>query len=161
MMKGRAIVYGNNVNTDVIIPARYLALTKPKELAKHAMEDLDPGFHKKLSEGKNIIVAGRNFGCGSSREHAPLCLKEAGVKAVVAESFARIFFRNAVNLALPVLECRLKNIKEGEQLEINTKKGEIRNSGAHSFKPLPEFIQNIFDSGGLVPYTKKKMGGKK
>jgi len=165
MISGKAIKYGNNVNTDVILPAKYLVLTlDPMELAKHAMEGLDPLFFRK-AQGGAIIVAGRNFGCGSSREEAPLSLKHAGVKCVLAESFARIFYRNAINLGLPVLECPgvSSKIAEGDELAVNLEAGEVKNKSKnialHATK-LPEFIMEILNDGGLIEHLRKRIGSK-
>jgi len=157
---GRAWKYGDNVNTDVIIPGKYkFRITDVKELSKHAMEGIDPNFYKKIKKG-DIIVAGKNFGCGSSREHAPLVLKEAGIGAVVARSFARIFLRNAINVGLPIVECDelYSKVKDQDILEINLEEGTIGNltSGAKfSTKPMPEFLLTILKNGGLVAHFKK------
>jgi 3-isopropylmalate/(R)-2-methylmalate dehydratase small subunit len=161
MISGKAIKYGNNVNTDVIIPGKYLVLTlDPMELAKHAMEGLDPLFFKK-AQGGAIIVAGRNFGCGSSREEAPLALKHAGVKCVLAESFARIFYRNAINLGLPVLECSgiSDKVEDGDELTVNLETGTIENRSKNltlRATQLPEFIMEILNDGGLIEHLKKR-----
>ena len=162
MMSGKAIKYGNNVNTDVIIPGKYLVLTlDPTELAKHAMEGLDPLFFRK-AQGGAIIVAGRNFGCGSSREEAPLALKHAGVKCVLAESFARIFYRNAINLGLPVLECSgvSGKVEDGDELVVNLEIGEIKNKSKNltlHATQLPEFIMEILNDGGLIEHLRKRI----
>jgi len=158
-MKGKAWKFGDNINTDEIIPARYLNTSDPNELAKHCMEDADPLFPKKLSSG-DIIVGGKNFGCGSSREHAPIAIKAAGVACVIAASFARIFFRNAFNMGLMILESEeaSKKISTGEILEVNASKGEINNltkNEIYSVKPIPEFMQELIKSGGLLEYIKK------
>ncbi|KPV63723.1 MAG: Isopropylmalate/citramalate isomerase small subunit [Candidatus Bathyarchaeota archaeon BA2] len=161
MISGKAIKYGNNVNTDVIIPAKYLVLTlDPAELAKHAMEGLDPTFFRK-AQGGVIIVAGRNFGCGSSREEAPLALKHAGAKCVLAESFARIFYRNAINLGVPVLECSgvSDNVEDGDELMVNLETGLIENRSKGltlRATQLPEFIMEILNDGGLIEHLKKR-----
>ena len=158
VLQGQAIRYGDNVDTDVIIPARYLNTSDAKELAAHCMEDLDPTFVKRVRQG-DIIVAGSNFGCGSSREHAPLAIKESGVSAVVAKSFARIFYRNAINIGLPILECDAK-IDEGDRLSIDFDKGKLVNltkNEVTEFAPFPEFLQGIIASGGLLNYIS---GGK-
>jgi 3-isopropylmalate/(R)-2-methylmalate dehydratase small subunit len=150
-LSGNAIRYGDNVDTDVIIPARYLNTANAKELAAHCMEDLDPTFVSRVRPG-DIIVAGNNFGCGSSREHAPLAIRESGVGAVVAKSFARIFYRNAVNIGLPIIECDA-DISEGDQVEIDFDKGELTNITKKSvtkFAPFPTFLQNIIAAGGLL-----------
>ncbi|MDN5332254.1 MAG: 3-isopropylmalate/(R)-2-methylmalate dehydratase small subunit [Tepidanaerobacteraceae bacterium] len=156
---GRAWVFGDNVDTDVIIPARYLNTVQPEELALHCMEDIDPEFAKKVKRG-DIIVAGRNFGCGSSREHAPLAIKAAGVSCVIAKSFARIFYRNAINIGLSVLECEeaAENIKENDEVEIDLEKGIIKNltSGREfAAKPYPDFIEEIIRAGGLLNYARR------
>jgi 3-isopropylmalate/(R)-2-methylmalate dehydratase small subunit len=150
-MKGTAIRYGDNVDTDVIIPARYLNTSDPKELAKHCMEDLDKDFLKKVKAG-DIIAAGSNFGCGSSREHAPLAIKHAGIACVVAKSFARIFYRNAINIGLPIITSDAV-IEDGDELEIDLSKGILINctrGETTSFPPFPEFLQNIIRAGGLM-----------
>jgi 3-isopropylmalate/(R)-2-methylmalate dehydratase small subunit len=161
MMKitGRAWKYGDNVNTDYIIPGRYMELTDPKEMAKHAMEGIDPTFVAEVQKG-DIVVAGRNFGCGSSREHAPLSLKYAGVGCVVAESYARIFYRNAVNIGLPALECPgvTKSVEQGDELELDLGAGTVTNLTRGSklvFTPLPAFMLDVLNAGGLVPYLSK------
>jgi 3-isopropylmalate/(R)-2-methylmalate dehydratase small subunit len=162
MISGEAIKYGNNVNTDVIIPAKYLVLTlDPVELAKHAMESLDPLFCKK-AQGGAIIVAGRNFGCGSSREEAPVALKHAGAKCVLAESFARIFYRNAINIGLPVLECFgiSSKVEEGDELAVNLEAGMIENRSKNSTlqaTKLPRFIMEILSDGGLIEHLRKQL----
>ncbi|MCX7759603.1 MAG: 3-isopropylmalate dehydratase small subunit [Hydrogenothermaceae bacterium] len=160
-IKGRVWKFKDDVDTDAIIPARYLVTTDPKELAKHVMEDADPTFPSKVKEG-DIIVAGKNFGCGSSREHAPLAIKGAGISAVIAESFARIFFRNAINLGLLIIESpqAAKEINEGDEVEIDVDKGIIRNittGKEYTFRPLPESLQNIMKAGGLMEYAKEKL----
>ncbi|HOU10771.1 MAG TPA: 3-isopropylmalate dehydratase small subunit [Clostridiales bacterium] len=155
-IKGRAIRYGDNVDTDVIIPARYLNTSDPKELAAHCMEDIDPDFLKKIKPG-DIIAAGSNFGCGSSREHAPIAIKNAGIACVVARSFARIFYRNAVNTGLPIVETGAE-IDTGDELEIDLAAGTLKNltKGTEaSFPPFPDFLQNIIDAGGLLEAMKK------
>ena len=170
ILKGKAHKYGDNVNTDEIIPARYLNTDDPDELAKHCMEDIDGDFIKNVANG-DIIVAGKNFGCGSSREHAPISIKAAGVSCVIAESFARIFFRNAINIGLPILESKeaAQKIKTGDILEIDIKEGKIKNltsRQSYSSKPFPDFLLKIINSGGLLNYIKnipnsrnKKIGG--
>ncbi len=157
---GRAFKFGDDVDTDQIIPGKYLILQDPKELAKHVMEGVDPNFAKKMREG-DIIVAGKNFGCGSSREHAPIALKNSGVKCIIAESFARIFYRNSINIGFPILELKdaANIIEDGDILEIDLNKGEIRNitrEVVYHSNPLPKFIVDIIESGGLVEYIKKK-----
>ena len=151
LFRGRVWKYGDNVDTDVIIPARYLNTTDPAELARHCLEDLDPSFAREHRPG-DIIVAGRNFGCGSSREHAPLAIKGAGVAAVVAESFARIFFRNAINIGLPIFEAAeaAREARSGDVLEIAASEGVIRNltrGREYRVRPLPPFIQEIIAAG--------------
>ncbi len=161
----RAWVYGDHVSTDDIIAGRYLAKHDPAEWGRHAMENIDPEFSKRVSQG-DVIVAGKNFGCGSSREQAPIALKAAGVSAVVAESFARIFYRNAINQGLPVLTCPgvSKKFKSGDEVEVNLKEGWIKNvrTGEKiAVQPLPDFILDILNAGGLIPYLREKMGVKK
>ena len=156
VLKGKAIKYGDNVDTDVIIPARYLNTADAKELAAHCMEDLDATFVGRVKKG-DIIVAGNNFGCGSSREHAPLAIKESGVGAVVAKSFARIFYRNAINIGLPILECDVQ-ADEGDRLEIDFDEGKLYNRTQNTmtdFAPFPDFLQNIIASGGLMNSIKE------
>ena len=150
--------YGDHVDTDVIIPARYLNIADFEELAEHAMEDIDLNFAPNVQKG-DIIVAGRNFGCGSSREHAPMVLKVKGVQCIIADSFARIFYRNAINIGLGALEIgkEVEKIEAGDELEVNLTKGEIKivNKGlVINTKPLPEFVQKIADCGGLINYIK-------
>ena len=159
MLRGRAWRFGNDVNTDLIMPGQYLELVDPGEMAPHAMEGLDPGFSVKIEEG-DIVVAGANFGCGSSREQAPLALKHAGVGGVVAESFARIFYRNAINVGLPALECpRVSEaVREGDTLKIDLTAGVISNedTGARlRIAPMPDFMVEVLREGGLVPYMRK------
>jgi len=160
MKKGRIWKYGDNVNTDVIFPGKYTyALMPPEEMARHALEDLDPGFAQNVKPG-DVIVAGRNFGCGSSREQAAACLKFAGVQAVIAKSFARIYFRNAINLGLPVLQCpeAVDHVETGEEMEIDFTQSEIRTAkGTFKFPPLPDSVIGILEAGGLIEYTKKKL----
>lgn len=155
-------IYENNVDTDVIIPARYLNTKDEKELASHCMEDIDKEFSKNVKVG-DIIVAGSNFGCGSSREHAPLAIKASGIKAVIAKTFARIFFRNAINIGLLIIENDKiqDDIDKDDVLEINLEKGLIINktkNKEYNFKPYPAEIQKLINSGGLVNYTKEKAG---
>lgn len=152
--KGKVFRYGDNVDTDVIIPARYLNTSDPKELAKHCMEDIDFGFIDKVNEG-DIIVADKNFGCGSSREHAPIAIKAAGVSCVIARTFARIFYRNAINIGLPIIECEAAadGISAGDEVAINFDTGVITNvtkGESYEGQPFPEFMQNIIKHGGLV-----------
>ena len=157
-IRGKVWKYGDDVNTDVIFPGKYTyTISDPKEMALHAMEDLDPEFVKEVKQG-DIIVAGRNFGCGSSREQAATCLKFAGVGAVVANSFSRIFFRNAINQGLPLVQCKeaVENISSGELIEINFEKGKLScKKGVFDFPPLPELVLGILQDGGLIPHTKK------
>lgn len=160
ILKGKAHKYGSNINTDEIIPARYLNTSDHTELAKHCMEDLDADFMKKISAG-DFIVAETNFGCGSSREHAPIAIKAAGLSGVIARSYARIFFRNSINIGLPILESdeAVAKIKTGDALEVNLAKGEIKNvtSGeTYKAQAFPEFMQEIIRKGGLLEYIKTK-----
>lgn len=162
IIKGKAHVLGSNIDTDAIIPARFLTTFNPDELGEHCFSDLIPTILKKPSPG-DVIVAGDNFGCGSSREHAPLAIKGAGYAAVVASSFARIFLRNAINVGLRVFEVPGidTQVKEGDWINIDTHTGEIRNeTTGMSFKakPIPPFLKEIIDSGGLVEYAKRKAG---
>ena len=155
---GSVFKYGDNVDTDVIIPARYLNSSDPKELATHCMEDIDKDFVKNVHVG-DIIVANKNFGCGSSREHAPISIKASGVSCVIAETFARIFYRNAINIGLPVLEigADVEKIDPGDEIDVDINKGEIKILNKNitiKTKPLPEFIQHIADCGGLINYIK-------
>jgi 3-isopropylmalate/(R)-2-methylmalate dehydratase small subunit len=148
---GKALKYGSNINTDVIIPGQFLVLTNSKDLAKHAMEGLDLEFHNKVKE-KRILVAEKNFGCGSSREQAPIALKYAGVLCILAHSFARIFYRNAINIGLPVLECNdvVMRIEEGDELYINPKRGIIKNvtrNQTFTVNPVPPFLLDIMEKG--------------
>ena len=158
IFKGKAWVFKDNIDTDVIIPARYLNTTDPKELASHCMEDAEPDFSAKVKVG-DIIVAGNNFGCGSSREHAPIAIKSAGISCVVASSFARIFYRNSINIGLSILESSdsIENIKAGDELEIDTDQGTIKNmttGEVYEARPFPEFIKGIISAGGLLSYAK-------
>ena len=159
LIRSKVIKYGNDINTDVIFPGRYLEIVDAEEMAKHAMEDLDENFHEKVKEAK-IIVAGKNFGCGSSREQAATCLKYAGVEAIIAKSFARIFFRNAINQGLLAIECKdADKIDDGDEIEIDTEKGEIKNLSKDitlKIKPLPPFLSEIIKSGGLIEYMKRR-----
>ncbi len=155
----KVLKYGNNVDTDVIIPARYLNITDVKELAMHAMEDIDSDFHHKLALG-DIIVAGKNFGCGSSREHAPLVLRESGVSLVIAESFARIFYRNAINIGLAIIECpeASSQIQAGDELEVEYQQGIIKNvtqGTEYQFTAFPEFLTKIIENQGLISLITK------
>ncbi len=162
---GRAWKYGDNVNTDVIIPARYLNLSTAAELAVHCMEDLDAAFVKGVKRG-DIVVAGANFGCGSSREHAPLALKGAGVSCVIAKSFARIFFRNAINIGLPILECSaaVDGIRAGQTLEVELETGQICNRDTGQVfhaGAFPPFMLDLIRAGGLIEYTKEQLKEKR
>ncbi|GAI78637.1 unnamed protein product [marine sediment metagenome] len=158
MLTGRVFKFGDSISTDQIIPGRFAHLrSNLPELAKHAMEDADPNFVTRVKPG-DFIVAGTNFGLGSSREHAPLVIKMAGVRAILAKSVARIFFRNAINLGLPVLLCDTDNINDGDELEIDLKAGTIRditNGNRLSFSKIPEVMLRILDAGGLLPYIQK------
>ena len=164
-LMGRVFRYGRDVNTDLIIPARYLNIIDPNEQAKHCMEDIDAEFGGKVKPG-DFIVAEENFGCGSSREEAPLMIKLSGVSAVVAKSFARIFFRNAINIGLPVFEsdAAVDAAQAGDELEVDTETGVITNvtkGQTYQAAPLPEFIQGIIRTGGLVEYVRKRVGSNK
>ena len=157
---GKVWKFGDNINTDEIIPARYLNTSDPAELARHCMEDADPDFADKVRPG-DIIVAGQNFGCGSSREHAPIALKAAGVACVIAGSFARIFYRNAFNMGLPILECpgAAGRIAEGDTVTVELDSGRIilaQASGELAAQPIPPFMRSLIDAGGLMNYVKKK-----
>lgn len=161
-VQGKVIKYGDNVDTDVIIPARYLNTSEPSELAKYCMEDLDKDFVKKVRPG-DVMVAGKNFGCGSSREHAPIAIKASGISCVIAETFARIFYRNAINIGLPIVECpeAAKDIKDGHEISINFENGIIKNlttNKEYTGVPFPEFMQEIMNSDGLIGYIRKQMG---
>ncbi len=155
-VKGKVFKYGDNVDTDVIIPARYLNTSDAKELAAHCMEDIDLDFVKNVKDG-DIIVANKNFGCGSSREHAPLAIKTAGISCVIASTFARIFYRNSINIGLPILECdeAVKNITVGDELEVDFSTGLIKNltkDQEYQGEAFPEFMQKIIDNDGLIGY---------
>ncbi len=161
ILKGKVHKYGADVNTDVIIPARYLNVSEPEELAKHCMEDIDAEFLNRMEPG-DIIMATTNFGCGSSREHAPIAIKAVGVSCVIARSFARIFFRNAINIGLPLLECgeAVDNTEAGDLLEIDLSLGEIKNlTGGKTFtaEPYPEFMAELISAGGLIEYTRQRL----
>jgi 3-isopropylmalate/(R)-2-methylmalate dehydratase small subunit len=161
-LEGTAWIFGDNVDTDQIIPAEYLVTMENTELAAHAFENLKPEFARKVKAG-DIIVAGRNFGCGSSREHAPRALLGAGISCVVAESFARIFFRNAINIGLPVIEAKLP-AKSGDRIMVDLAKGKVKNmvnGRSADFAGYPPFIVMLIDKGGLVPYTKEVLGCRK
>ena len=158
-MKGRVFKYGDDVNTDVIFPGKYTyTITDPKEMAQHALEDLDPDFVKNVKEG-DIVVAGKYFGCGSSREQAVTCLKESGISCVVAQSFARIYYRNCINSGLPPLILEdTSEINNGDELDVNVETGEIHNittGKTYTVKPLPPFVMEIITDGGLIPHLKK------
>ncbi len=162
-LKGNVFKYGDHVDTDVIIPAKYLNTADAKELAKHCMEDIDGQFAENVKEG-DIIIAGVNFGCGSSREHAPLDIKGSGVSCIIAKTFARIFFRNSINIGLPILECieAVDGISAGDIVEVDTDTGIIKNiTTGMEFKaqPFPPFLQNIIESGGLVKAIQKQIKG--
>ncbi|MBU3183943.1 3-isopropylmalate dehydratase small subunit [Clostridium estertheticum] len=160
MFKGKAVKYGNNVDTDVIIPARYLNTSDAKELASHCMEDIDKNFISKVKYG-DIMVAGKNFGCGSSREHAPLAIKTSGISCIIAENFARIFYRNSINIGLPILECTeaADDIEEGNEITVDVISGVITNTTkgkTYMAIPFPEFMQDIIASQGLINYLKER-----
>ena len=160
-LKGKVHKYGADVNTDVIIPARYLMLDNPDELAQHCMEDIDADFLNRVEPG-DIMMATTNFGCGSSREHAPLAIKAAGISCVIAGSFARIFFRNAINIGLPLLECAeaVANTEAGDLLEIDLSRGEIKNltrGMTFTAEPYPEFMAELISAGGLIEYTRRRL----
>jgi len=160
-IQGKVIKYGDNVDTDVIIPARYLNTSEPEELASHCMEDLDATFVERVQKG-DIMVAGKNFGCGSSREHAPIAIKASGISCVIAETFARIFYRNAINIGLPIIESpeAAADIEEGDMLEIDFNTGIITNMTkgvSYRSVPFPEFMQKIIASDGLIGYIKQQV----
>ena len=164
LIRGKVWRFGNDVDTDAIIPARYLNTSDPKELAKHVMEDADKDFASKVSAG-DFIVAEKNFGCGSSREHAPIAIKAAGIQAVIAKSFARIFYRNAFNIGLPIFESAeaSEKVKENDEIEIDADKGIIRNvttQEEYKANPIPPFMQELIDAGGLIEWTKRKLAVK-
>lgn len=160
-IQGKVWRFGDDVDTDLIIPARYLNTSDPKELAAHCMEDADPGFAARVRPGE-VMVAGKNFGCGSSREHAPLAIKSAGISCVIAETFARIFYRNAINIGLPILESAEASaeIKEGETIEVNLEEGKITNLSTgriYQARPFPEFMRELIAAGGLIPYVRARL----
>ena len=160
-MEGRVRKFGNDIDTDAIIPARYLNTSDPRELARHVMEDADPEFPQKVAPG-DIIVTLKNFGCGSSREHAPIAIKAAGISCVIASSFARIFYRNAINIGLPILECpeAAENIREGDKIRIDLKQGlihDLTTGRTFSAVPFPPFMQEIIDKGGLINYVQWRL----
>lgn len=162
VLRGRAHCYGDHVNTDVIIPARYLSSTDVGELAAHCMEDLDPEFVRRVRPG-DLVVGGEDFGCGSSREHAPLAIRGTGVVCVIAASFARIFFRNAINVGLSVLVCpeAAKQARSGDELVVDLAAGRVENTTqnrSYQADPFPEFLLEIIAAGGLIPYTKRRLG---
>lgn len=157
---GKTWKFGDNIDTDLIIPARYLNTSDPDELAKHCMEDADPEFSKKIAKS-DIIIGGKNFGCGSSREHAPIAIKAAGIACVIAPTFARIFYRNAFNMGLPIFECKeaAEDIKQGDQVEVDGATGVIRNlttGKTYQAKPIPPFMQELIMDGGLIAHILKK-----
>jgi 3-isopropylmalate/(R)-2-methylmalate dehydratase small subunit len=161
ILKGKTWKFGNNIDTDAIIPARYLNTSDPEELAKHVMEDADPDFPNKMQKG-DMIVAEANFGCGSSREHAPIALKTAGIQAIIAKSFARIFYRNSFNIGLPIFESdeAVDKISAGDEIEVDADNGVIKNitkGEEYTAKPIPPFMQELIAAGGLVAWTKKRM----
>ena len=165
MLAGKVHKYGANVDTDAIIPARYLSLSESAELAKHCMEDIDQDFLKRVKPG-DIIMATTNFGCGSSREHAPLAIKAAGVLCIIAKSFARIFFRNAVNIGLPLLECddAVAQTEAGDVLKVDLSSGQIKNRTkgiTFTAKPYPDFMAELISAGGLIEYTKKRLASRR
>ncbi len=162
-VKGNVFKYNDNVDTDVIIPARHLTSADPEQLKLHCMEDIDPSFVSRVKAG-DIMVAGRNFGCGSSREHAPVAIKASGISLVIASDFARIFYRNAINVGLPIMECpeAVSAIAAGDEVEADFDTGiitDITTGQSFNAKPFPDFIKKIIDCGGLVAYTKEKSGG--
>lgn len=159
ILKGKAFLFGDDIDTDAIIPARYLNTSDPDELKKHCMEDADPEFSSKVSQG-DIIVAGKNFGCGSSREHAPIAIKASGVSCVIAPSFARIFFRNSFNMGLPIFESKEASagISEGDVVEVDASTGiitDITTGKQYTAKPIPPFMQDLIADGGLIEHIKK------
>lgn len=158
--KGKVYKYGDNVDTDVIIPARYLNSSDPAELATHCMEDIDKDFVKKVQKG-DIIVARKNFGCGSSREHAPIAIKASGVSCVIAETFARIFYRNSINIGLPIIECKeaSEEIADGDEVEVDFESGLIKDlttGKSYEGQSFPPFMQKLIDAGGLVNYINEE-----
>ncbi|UCE71619.1 MAG: 3-isopropylmalate dehydratase small subunit [Nitrospiraceae bacterium] len=161
ILKGKVWKFGDNIDTDAIIPARYLNTSDPDELAKHVMEDADKDFPDKVKKG-DLIVAESNFGCGSSREHAPIAIKAAGIQAVVAKSFARIFYRNSFNIGLPIFESdeASEKIAEGDEIEVDADNGTIKNltkNEEYTAKPIPPFMQELIAAGGLIEWTKKRI----
>ena len=165
MLKGKVYKYGADVNTDVIIPARYLNVSEPAELAKHCMEDIDKDFVSRVQPG-DVIMATTNFGCGSSREHAPLAIKAVGISCIIARSFARIFFRNAINIGLPLLECEeaVDKTDAGDILEIDLSRGKIKNLNkgvTFTAKTYPDFMAELISAGGLIEYTRRRLASRK
>jgi 3-isopropylmalate/(R)-2-methylmalate dehydratase small subunit len=161
ILKGRVWRFGNNIDTDAIIPARYLNTSDPDELAKHLMEDADKDFPEKVKAG-DMIIAEANFGCGSSREHAPIAIRAAGIQAVIAKSFARIFYRNAFNIGLPIFESEeaSNSIRDGDEIEVDADTGVIKNTTKgeeYTAKPIPPFMQELISAGGLIEWTKKRI----
>ena len=160
-IKGKVWKYGDDVNTDVIFPGKYTyTVSDPAEMGEHALEDLDPEFRSKVRVG-DVIVGGKNFGCGSSREQAVTCLVAKGVGAIIARSFARIYYRNCINNALPAITCpeAIDALESGDKVEVDLEAGEIRSAqGTFTFPPLPEAVIGIFEAGGLIPYTRKRLG---
>lgn len=159
---GKVFKYGDNIDTDIIIPAKYLNIADNKELATYCMEPIDPDFYKKVKEG-DIMVAGKNFGCGSSREHAPVVIKENGISCIIAPTFARIFYRNAINIGLPILECEeaANEIEEGDKVEIDLSTGVIKNitkQREYKAEVFPEFMKNIIEKNGLINSIKSDRG---
>ena len=158
--RGKAIVVGDNVNTDEIIPAKYLVTTDPAELGEHCLEGMDPGMPARINEG-DILIGGKNFGCGSSREHAPVAIKGKGIPCVIAAGFARIFYRNSINVGLPIFECpdAAKDAEAGDEIEVDPSKGKIENitkGKSYTIQALPPFIQEIIEAGGLMNYIRKR-----
>ncbi|NLL17561.1 MAG: 3-isopropylmalate dehydratase small subunit [Clostridia bacterium] len=164
LFEGRVFKFGDDIDTDAIIPARHMNTSEPEELARHCMEDADPEFVNKMEKG-DIIVAGKNFGCGSSREHAPIAIKYAGVSCVIAKSYARIFYRNAINIGLPIFECpeAAEAIEEGNRVQVNAGTGVITNvttGETYQAKAFPEFMQQLIEAGGLMAYVKEKVNSR-
>ena len=165
MLKGKVHKYGADVNTDVIIPARYLNVSEPSELAGHCMEDIDTDFLSRVEPG-DIMMATTNFGCGSSREHAPLAIKAAGISCIIAKSFARIFFRNAINIGLPLLECgeAVDSTETGDSLEVDLSAGKVKNrtkGKEFTAEPYPDFMAGLITAGGLIEYTKQRLASRR
>jgi len=165
MLKGKVHKYGANIDTDAILPTRYLNLSEPEELARYCMEDFDPAFATRVQPG-DVIVATTNFGCGSSREHAPLAIKGSGISCVIAKSFARIFFRNSINIGLPLLECNeaADNTEAGDILEVDLPTGKIKNltkGTEFTARPYPDFMAELIAAGGLIEHTRKRLAGRR